>query len=81
MSGHLVGKTALVTGVTSGIGFQTALGLARDGADVILGGRDEDRIGDQEFEPRPCRVCLAGIPEGNESIKWRTDLAALGELS
>jgi len=43
MSGHLVGKTALVTGATSGIGFQTALGLAREGANVVLGGRDEDR--------------------------------------
>lgn len=43
MSGHLVGKTALVTGATSGIGFHTALGLAREGAHVILGGRDEER--------------------------------------
>ncbi|GMR11408.1 MAG: SDR family oxidoreductase [Anaerolineae bacterium] len=43
MSGHLVGKTALVTGATSGIGYQTALGLAREGANVVLGGRDEDR--------------------------------------
>lgn len=43
MSGHLVGKSALVTGATSGIGFHTALGLARDGADMILGGRDETR--------------------------------------
>ena len=43
MSGHLVGKTALVTGATSGIGFHTALGLARGGAHVILGGRDKGR--------------------------------------
>ena len=43
MSGRLVGKTALVTGATSGIGFHTALGLARDGADVIVGARNETR--------------------------------------
>ncbi len=43
MSGHLAGKTALVTGATSGIGFYTALGLARDGADVIVGARNETR--------------------------------------
>ena len=43
MSGHLKGKTALVTGASSGIGFHTALGLARDGANVVLGGRSEKR--------------------------------------
>ena len=43
MSGHLVGKTALVTGATSGIGFHTAVGLAREGAHVILGARNETR--------------------------------------
>jgi 3-hydroxybutyrate dehydrogenase len=34
----LKGKTALVTGSTSGIGLGIALGLARQGADVILNG-------------------------------------------
>jgi NAD(P)-dependent dehydrogenase (short-subunit alcohol dehydrogenase family) len=43
MSGRLVGKIALVTGATSGIGYHTALGLAREGAHVVLGGRNETR--------------------------------------
>ena len=34
-------KTILVTGATAGIGRETARGLARLGARVIVGGRDE----------------------------------------
>jgi NAD(P)-dependent dehydrogenase (short-subunit alcohol dehydrogenase family) len=34
------GKTALVTGANSGIGYQAALGLARHGAKVLLGCRN-----------------------------------------
>jgi NAD(P)-dependent dehydrogenase (short-subunit alcohol dehydrogenase family) len=37
------GKLAIVTGANSGIGFETALELARAGADVILAGRSEAR--------------------------------------
>jgi NAD(P)-dependent dehydrogenase (short-subunit alcohol dehydrogenase family) len=39
----LQGKTALITGGTSGIGRAVAVRLASDGADVIITGRDEDR--------------------------------------
>lgn len=39
----LRGQTALVTGATSGIGRAIALQLARDGADVIVHGRDPAR--------------------------------------
>jgi NAD(P)-dependent dehydrogenase (short-subunit alcohol dehydrogenase family) len=40
----LSGKTAIVTGSTSGIGFAIALGLAQSGARIILNGRGEDRV-------------------------------------
>ncbi|WP_224370510.1 SDR family NAD(P)-dependent oxidoreductase [Hyalangium versicolor] len=40
----LEGKTALVTGSTAGIGLSAAIGLAREGAHVILNGRQEQRI-------------------------------------
>jgi NAD(P)-dependent dehydrogenase (short-subunit alcohol dehydrogenase family) len=39
----LEGKIALVTGATSGIGKAAALQLAREGAKVIVHGRDSDR--------------------------------------
>jgi NAD(P)-dependent dehydrogenase (short-subunit alcohol dehydrogenase family) len=39
----LKGKTALVTGANSGLGYYTTLGLARKGAHVIMGCRNMDR--------------------------------------
>ena len=38
--------TVLVTGATDGIGRQTAVDLAGRGADVIVHGRDPDRVAD-----------------------------------
>jgi NAD(P)-dependent dehydrogenase (short-subunit alcohol dehydrogenase family) len=40
----LTGKTALVTGSSSGIGLAIAQGLAEAGANVILHGRDEGKL-------------------------------------
>ena len=39
----LSGKTVLVTGANSGLGFETVLALAEKGAHVILACRDLDR--------------------------------------
>ncbi|MCS5723149.1 SDR family oxidoreductase [Herbiconiux sp. CPCC 203407] len=42
----LSGRTALVTGSTSGIGFAIACGLADAGAEVVVNGRSADRVAD-----------------------------------
>ncbi|SDT00162.1 SDR family NAD(P)-dependent oxidoreductase [Actinoplanes derwentensis] len=42
-SSRLTGRTALVTGSTSGIGAATAVALAEAGAHVLVSGRDADR--------------------------------------
>jgi retinol dehydrogenase-14 len=42
-TGPLVGRTALVTGATGGIGRATAVGLATMGANLAITGRDRER--------------------------------------
>jgi len=41
---QLKGKVALVTGSTAGIGLAIASRLAREGADVIVNGRTDERV-------------------------------------
>jgi len=41
---QLVGKRALVTGSTAGIGFAAAAGLYREGASVVVNGRTPQRV-------------------------------------
>jgi len=53
----LHGKTALVTGSTSGIGHGIALALAKQGANVILNGFGE-------FEPAKAEVAALGVKVG-----------------
>ena len=51
-SGPMAGRTALVTGGTSGIGRATALGLAAMGAHLAITGRDRERTEDAAREIR-----------------------------
>jgi NAD(P)-dependent dehydrogenase (short-subunit alcohol dehydrogenase family) len=44
-----LGRSAVVTGATGGLGYETALALAKAGAEVILTGRD-DRKGQSAIE-------------------------------
>jgi NAD(P)-dependent dehydrogenase (short-subunit alcohol dehydrogenase family) len=65
----LSGKTAVVTGSSSGIGLAIAAGLAGSGARVVLTGRDEDRVSRAAdtlratgAQVRPVAVDLAADP-------------------
>jgi 3-oxoacyl-[acyl-carrier protein] reductase len=42
----MTGKTALITGSSAGIAYAAAAALTREGASVILNGRDPDRLAD-----------------------------------
>jgi NAD(P)-dependent dehydrogenase (short-subunit alcohol dehydrogenase family) len=44
--GALIGRTALVTGASRGIGREVALRFAREGAELILVGRSRDSLAD-----------------------------------
>jgi hypothetical protein len=41
---QLIGKRALITGSTAGIGFAIAVALAQEGASVIINGRTKERV-------------------------------------
>ena len=59
----LSGRTALVTGSTSGLGREAALALGRLGADVVVHGRDE-AAGERVVEDGAATIVyLAASPE------------------
>ena len=69
-----LGRTAVVTGATGGLGYETALVLARAGAEVILTGRD-DRKGQSAIEKIGHEV--SGVRIAFEPL----DLASLASIT
>lgn len=43
---HLTGKRAFISGSTQGIGYAIARGLLREGAEIVINGRDADKLQD-----------------------------------
>jgi short-subunit dehydrogenase len=64
--GHLSGKTVVITGASEGIGRALALELARDGARLVLNGRNEPRLREAVAE------CAA---RGGEAIHVAADVS------
>jgi len=69
-----LGKTAVVTGATGGLGYETALALAKAGSEVILTGRD-DRKGQRALEKISREVI------GAKAAYERLDLASLASVA
>jgi NAD(P)-dependent dehydrogenase (short-subunit alcohol dehydrogenase family) len=67
------GKLAIVTGATGGLGYETALALARDGAEVLVTGRNAEKG----------RAAIEGIQRAVPSARVRfamLDLASLASI-
>ncbi|WP_298355569.1 SDR family oxidoreductase [uncultured Litoreibacter sp.] len=66
--GKLDGKTALITGGTTGIGFATAEAFLREGARLAITGQNQDRL------------ASAGEKLGAEVLTLQTDQSALSQI-
>jgi NAD(P)-dependent dehydrogenase (short-subunit alcohol dehydrogenase family) len=65
----LVGKTILVTGASSGIGRATAISCAKMGANVIITGRNQERLAET----------LVSMP-GDQNLSIAADLTNAGQI-
>jgi retinol dehydrogenase 12 len=73
MSLEMQGKICLVTGATLGIGKETALGLARKGAQVVIVGRDPERT-------RETAAWIAREPGNSQVDFFVADLSSQAEV-
>ena len=78
MTGVLQGKVALVTGGSRGIGRGIALELARSGCEVVICGRDQDRLrsvaAEIEAIGRRAHVIVADLLEDEAPARMASEL-------
>jgi NAD(P)-dependent dehydrogenase (short-subunit alcohol dehydrogenase family) len=72
------GKTIVVTGGTGGIGLQTAIGLARAGAQVVITGRDRQR-GEAALEVLRAHAGPADVHLALGDLSRRAEVRRLAE--
>jgi NAD(P)-dependent dehydrogenase (short-subunit alcohol dehydrogenase family) len=66
-------KTILITGASGGIGLQSAIGLAKQGANIVMVGRDKERTSQA--------VELVKTQSGNQSVSYLlADLSSIEEI-
>jgi NAD(P)-dependent dehydrogenase (short-subunit alcohol dehydrogenase family) len=75
----LDGKVVLVTGATDGLGRALAVELARDGATVLVHGRDPERIADTVREVTAAAAAAVGgsAAAGDRVRAYQADLASV----
>lgn len=78
----LKGKTAIVTGASSGIGRAAALLFARNGASLVLNGRNEAALAavQAEIEAEGGAACIVAGDVGDEATHLATVEAATGRF-
>lgn len=59
---HLIKKVAIVTGASTGIGYELSVCCARDGYDLLIVADEQEILSAADRLPRPVRPCRPSTP-------------------
>ena len=78
---NVAGNAALVTASSSGLGKASATALAREGANVVVNGRDEERLAEAAAEVREAAGEGASVVEQPGDLTEKGDIETLVETT